>query len=159
MTKIGEAPALGFTLWQAAQLTTRAFDRVLAAHGGNRPIWFILLALDAGTHTTQRTLAAEVGINDATLTHHLSGLEERGLIRRARSQRDRRVQHIEFTDAGRDAFEAMRDSALAFDQELRSRLGAGAADDLRSALMQLTEVVSDAERTPLRAPTDSDQRF
>lgn len=150
MTKIGEEPALGFVLWQAAQRTTRAFDRMLAAHGGNRPIWFVLLALDARTHATQRTLAAEVGINDATLTHHLAGLEERGLIRRTRSQRDRRVQHIEFTDAGREAFEAMREAAVAFDRELRTRLGTGAADDLRSGLMQLTEIVSDVEAAPPR---------
>ena len=39
------------------------------------PAWLILLSLKAGRPETQRELAAAVGIQGATLTHHLDAME------------------------------------------------------------------------------------
>src|SRR3990170_563554 len=154
MMKIGERTSLGITLWETTQLVTRAFDRVLVEHGGNKPIWFVFLALDAGEFTTQRELAAEIGIKEATLTHHLTSLETRGLIRRTRDARDRRVQRIEFTAEGRVAFEAMREAAVAFDGEIRAALGAETVAALRSGLLRLVEVVGESHGDPVTPPVE-----
>lgn len=136
----GRVP-IGLALWETTQRVMRAFDRVLAERGGNRPVWFLLLALDSAGQPTQRELAQAVGITEATLTHHLSALENRGLIRRRRDEQDRRVQRIEFTAEGRAAFAAMRDVAVSFDKRLRAALGAEGTAELLAALETLGRTV------------------
>lgn len=140
--KIDDRTPLGITLWETTQLVSREFDRVLAEFDANRPIWFVFLALDAGTHPTQRSLAAAIGIGEATLTHHLTTLERRGLVRRTRDEADRRVQLIELTPEGRTAFEAMRTAAIAFDKKMRAALSPAEIDALRDILRRLGEAVT-----------------
>ena len=135
--------ALGITLWETTQTVNRAFEKVLADVGGNRAVWFIFLGLAGGTHTTQRELATTVGITDATLTHHLNALEERGLVSRVRDQRDRRIQRIAFTAEGRASFERMREAALAFDRTLRATVGDD-VDRFFGALERLADFARDA---------------
>jgi MarR family transcriptional regulator for hemolysin len=119
----GEHRALGITLWETTQAVNRAFERRLDEAGGNRAVWFIFLALDRGSNPTQRDLARTVGITDATLTHHLTALEQRGLVTRTRDEHDRRVLRIAFTPEGRASFERMRETAIEYDEVLKSALG------------------------------------
>jgi MarR family transcriptional regulator for hemolysin len=140
---IGSRTPLGISLWEVTQAVAREFDRRLGAYDGNRAIWFIYLALDEETHATQRDLARSVGITEATLTHHLNNLEARGLISRDRDARDRRVQRIAFTGAGRAAFDEMKGAAIAYDLELRKILGRDAVVALQSALAVLAGAVAD----------------
>src|SRR3954447_13459488 len=65
---------IGLALGAAAKRVSRAFDDALAAAGGSRPVWLVLLALKAERPATQRELAEAVGIEGATLTHHLDGM-------------------------------------------------------------------------------------
>lgn len=150
---LGSDAAIGVTLWESTQIITRAFDRVLAEHGGNRPVWFILMTLDRGVHTTQRALAQAVGITDATLTHHLNALERRGLIARHRDADDRRVQRIELTDDGETAFRAMRTAAIDFDRRMREVVGPDDLEALRRALGRLVEFAQQGD-APARRPAD-----
>ena len=60
----------------------RAFEAALAAAGGSRPVWLILMSVKQGTDPGQSWLADQIGIRGATLTHHLAGMEERGLVTR-----------------------------------------------------------------------------
>lgn len=119
----GERTAIAIELWDTVQRVTRTFDRVLAEHGGTRPFWFILLALGAGRPATQRQLAAAVGIREATLTHHLRAMEDRGLVTRHRDPANRRVQQIEVTPEGLRLFAELKEAAIEFDSHLRSALG------------------------------------
>ncbi|WP_169053840.1 MarR family winged helix-turn-helix transcriptional regulator [Agromyces sp. H66] len=143
--RYGPRTPLGMSLWETTQIVTRAFDRELAVHGVNRPIWFVFLNIDEGVHTTQRDLARAIGISDATLSHHLGNLEERGLIRRERDARDRRSQRIAFTDEGRAAFEDMKRAAFGFDRELRAALGPERTADLQAALSTLATTFDTGE--------------
>ena len=140
--------ALGISLWEATQIVSRAFDRELAAHGGNRPTWFVFLNIDRGEHTTQRDLARAIGITDATLSHHLGNLEERGLIRRDRGSRDRRSQRITFTDEGRAVFEEMKVAAMTFDRDMRAALGPERTAELEAALATLATTFDTGEPIP-----------
>lgn len=143
--EFGPRTPIGISLWETTQIVTRAFDRELAAHGVTRPIWFVFLNLDEGLHTTQRDLARAIGITDATLSHHLGNLEERGLVRRERGARDRRSQRIAFTDEGRAAFEEMKRTAIGFDQRLRATLGPERTAELQAALATLATTFGDAD--------------
>ena len=108
-----------------AKTLSRAFDRALAEAGGSQPAWLILLSVKSGRAATQRELARAVGIEGATLTHHLDGMERAGLITRRRDPDNRRVQLVALTDAGEEAFARMRRAAMAFDR----RLGAGLSEE------------------------------
>ena len=135
-------------LWETTHIVHREFERILAVHGANRATWFIFLTLDEAVHPTQRDLARAVGISDATLTHHVRNLEDRGLVHRTRDPDDRRVQCIEFTAEGRAAFEGMRDDAMAFDRRLRETLGPAATASLLDALDVLTTSFGSGDRVP-----------
>jgi MarR family transcriptional regulator, transcriptional regulator for hemolysin len=111
---------IGLHLAHVAREVSRAFDDALAAAGGSLPVWLVLLNLKARRPSNQRELAAAVGVREATLTHHLNGMEASGLITRERDPGNRRIHVVELTEAGEAAFLALRDAALAFDGQLRS---------------------------------------
>lgn len=136
-------------LWQSVQRVTRSFDTTLAHLGGSRPVWHILLALAQSTPATQRELARAVGIREATLTHHLRGMEDRGLVVRTREASNRRVQSIEVTETGDALFRELRSTALAFDRTLRDAIGEQESDveAFFGTLCRLADSVPDGDRT------------
>ncbi|GAA2756493.1 hypothetical protein GCM10009872_18530 [Actinopolymorpha rutila] len=80
--------------------------------------WQVLLALKTRPTANQRELAAAVGIQGATLTHHLNGL-----LTRRRDPANRRVHLVELTDEGEAAFRRLRDVAVAHDRRFRADIG------------------------------------
>lgn len=130
-------PPIGIELATTARVVGRAFDDRLAASGGSRPTWLVLLALKQGRTRNQRELAAAIGIQGATLTHHLNAMETDGLVVRRRDPANRRVHLLEMTAAGEAAFVRMAVAAGEHDGRLR----AGFADDelaqLRALLVRL----------------------
>ena len=133
----GSRVPAGLRLTQVARTVERAFDEALAAAGGSLPTWLILLNLKVRRPPSQKELAEAVGLREATLTHHLAGMEERGLVTRTRAAVNRRVQVVALTQAGEDAFLRLRDAAVAFDARLRAGLAdsdLGLLDQLLGAL-------------------------
>jgi MarR family transcriptional regulator for hemolysin len=114
-----ESAPLGLRLAQAAKEVSRAFDGALAAAGGSRPVWLVLLSLTSRTAASQRELAEAIGIRGPTLTHHLDVMETAGLVTRRRDPANRRVQLVALTPAGHAMFLRLRDAVAAFDQGLR----------------------------------------
>jgi MarR family transcriptional regulator, transcriptional regulator for hemolysin len=128
---------IGLQLAQAARVVSRAFDEELAAAGGSLPIWLVLLNIKARSLRNQRELADAVGIREATLTHHLNGMEASGLITRQRDPVNRRIHVVALTDAGEAAFLRLRDAAMAFDQKLRRGITGAEAAAFDSVLGRL----------------------
>lgn len=116
------APPIGLHLTRTARVVSRAFDEALAAAGGSLPVWLVLISLKAQHSPNQRQMAAAIGIQGATLTHHLNAMETDGLITRRRDPYNRRVHVVELTQAGEALFQRLRSTALAFDHQLRARL-------------------------------------
>ena len=112
-------PPIGLQLSRAARTASRAFDDALAEVGGTLPTWLILVNLKTRRVANQRELAEAVGIQQATLTHHLNAMDAQGLITRRRDQANRRIHVVELTEAGEAAFLRLRDAAVAFDRRLR----------------------------------------
>jgi MarR family transcriptional regulator for hemolysin len=112
---------------------SRAFDDALARADGSVPVWLVLISLKSRPVRNQRELAEAVGIREATLTHHLNSMDERGLITRRRDPANRRVHLVELTELGEAAFHRMRGAAVAFDEKLR----AGFSDDEVASLESL----------------------
>jgi MarR family transcriptional regulator, transcriptional regulator for hemolysin len=104
---------------RTARIVSRAFDEALTDAGGSLPVWLVLLNVETGQASTQRSLAAMLGLREPTLSHHLGAMEADGLITRRRDDANRRVQVVALTDAGRAQFRRLRQAAVVFDQQLR----------------------------------------
>jgi MarR family transcriptional regulator for hemolysin len=128
---------VGLLLARTAKTVSRAFDDALNAEGGSVSVWLILLALMRGGHRMQSELADEVGIQGPTLTHHLNGMEDNGLLVRKRAPDNRRVHLIELTESGRALFHRLRHVAMAHDARLRAGFTEAEVDTLRNLLERL----------------------
>ena len=137
------AEPLGLALTRTAKLVGRAFDQALAAVDGTLPTWAILASLKAAKHGKQQDIAEQVGIEGATLTHHLNRLERDGLVSRARDPQNRRIHRILLTEAGEQAFFRMLSAVQEFDRQLRAGLSEDEASSLRSVLDRLQTNVTE----------------
>lgn len=114
-----DRPPVGMNLASTSKLVAQAFDAALVEAGGTLPIWLTLLSVKSSKLANQRELAGMIGIQGATLTHHLNAMETQGLLTRRRDPGNRRVHLVELTEAGEAMFEALRRAALVFDKRLR----------------------------------------
>ena len=128
---------IGLLLAQIGRTVEHAFDEALAAAGGSRSTWLVLLAIISGAGTTQSGLAEHVGITGPTLVHHLDRMEAAGLVARQTDPGNRRVRTLALTPAGRKAFLGMRQAAMAFDASLRRDMPENQLTTLRRSLAQL----------------------
>jgi MarR family transcriptional regulator for hemolysin len=106
-------------------------------------MWLVLISLKTRSVASQRELAEAVGIQGATLTHHLNAMEADGLLTRRRDPANRRIHLVELTEAGEAAFHRMRVAATAFDERLRAGLSDHELDALRRLLDRLHDNVAE----------------
>ena len=133
---------LGLHLARVSRTVSRAFDDVLAEAGGSLSVWLVLISLKSGQLASQRELAEAVGVQGATLTHHLNAMESAGLVTRRRDPANRRLHLVELTPAGDELFFRLRDAATAFDQRLRTGLSDTEASQLETLLTRLRDNIS-----------------
>src|SRR5262245_34379807 len=136
-----DRPPLGLLLATTSKAVGRAFNSALAEGGGSIPIWLILNALKSERRRTQVDLARAVGIEGNTLTRHLGGMEEDGLVRRKRGTVDRRAIEVELTRAGHALHARLLKTVIGFNQALRVGLSSDDEVRLRELLRQLHENV------------------
>ena len=133
---------LGLHLTRVSRIVSRAFDDALAEAGGSLPMWLVLISLKSGQLASQRELADAVGVQGATLTHHLNAMESAGLVTRRRDPENRRLHLVELTPAGDALFARLRDAAAAFDERLRTGLSQSDVVQLEELLARLRDNVS-----------------
>src|SRR5271156_4993469 len=90
----------------------------------------------------ERELADAVGVQGATLSHHLNAMESAGLVTRRRDPRNRRLHLVELTPEGDALFSRLREVALAFDQRLRVGLTEHDVDQFESLLTRLHDNIN-----------------
>jgi MarR family transcriptional regulator for hemolysin len=135
-------PPIGMTLNRAARVVSRAFDEALTEAGGSLPVWLVLLNLQTEPTSTQRSLAAALGLREPTLSHHLAAMESDGLVTRRRDDTNRRVQVVALTDAGLAQFRRLRKTAVVFDQRLRRGIDDADLALVNDVLVRLSANVS-----------------
>ena len=132
---------LGLHLTRVSRTVSRAFDDALATAGGSLPVWLVMISLKRGQLASQRELAGAVGVQGATLTHHLNAMESAGLVTRRRDPQNRRLHLVELTPAGDALFLRLRDAATTFDQQLRAGLSQDEVSQLETLLTRLGDNV------------------
>jgi MarR family transcriptional regulator, transcriptional regulator for hemolysin len=133
---------VGMHLARVAREAGRAFDAALAEAGGSLPVWLVLISLKSRQIANQRALADAVGIQEATLTHHLNAMEAAGLLTRRRDPANRRVHVVELTAEGDALFLRLREAAAAFDRRLRTGLSAAELEQFEAVLDRLRDNVT-----------------
>jgi MarR family transcriptional regulator for hemolysin len=128
---------IGLSLARAAKIVGRAFDDAMGEAGGSTPTWLVLLTLKTRQVGNQRELADVVGIQQATLTHHLNAMEAEGLLTRRRDPVNRRIHRVELTSSGEAVFERLRHVAVEFNQRLRTGISDDEVGQLRDLLNRL----------------------
>jgi len=132
---------LGLHLTRVSRAVSRAFDDAMAAAGGSLPVWLVLISLKSGQRASQRELADAVGIQGATLTHHLNAMESAGLVTRRRDPDNRRMHLVELTPAGDALFLRLFQAATVFDAQLRTGLTEHDVGQLEALLTRLRDNV------------------
>lgn len=151
MNKRPSGPPIGIVLANAARDVSRAFDTALDRAGGSRPVWLVLMSLKGKRIASQRELAAMVGIEGATLSHHLNAMENDELITRRRDPANRRVHIVELTVQGEAAFQGMLGTVIAFDRRLRNGFSENEIADLARLLERMRTNI-----TGTATPNDAD---
>ena len=128
---------IGIRLAATAKAISRAFDEALVGAGGSLPVWLILISLKTQQVANQRELAAAVGIQEATLTHHLNAMETEGLVTRERDPANRRVHQVRLTNDGEALFLRLAGAARAHDARLRAGLSSEEVGVLEGLLDRL----------------------
>jgi MarR family transcriptional regulator, transcriptional regulator for hemolysin len=124
-----------------ARLLRANLNRRLSESDATLPTWVVLAALDKDEDVSQRQLADECRLEGPTITRHLDRLEARGLVRRQRDRRDRRIVRVSFTPEGKRYYAALERAAGAVDATLRSSLSDEERAGLTSAIARLVNVL------------------
>jgi MarR family transcriptional regulator for hemolysin len=128
---------IGLQVTRTARLLSRAFDEALAGAGGSLPVWLVLVSLKGKKHGQQSDLAAAVGVEGPTLTHHLNRMEAAGWVVRSRDPQNRRIHHVELTKEGNALFVRLLACVIQFDRQLRRGLSEKDVANLGSLLERL----------------------
>ncbi|MCU1454171.1 MAG: MarR family transcriptional regulator [Acidimicrobiales bacterium] len=144
---------IGLQLARTAKAVSRAFDDALSSAGGSLPTWLVLTSLKARRHAAQRDLAAAVGVEGPTLTHHLNRMEEAGLLTRTRDPKNRRVHQVELTAGGEAKFRELVGAVRRFDRDLRRGFDQQEIGALSDLLARLATNVSDVSSGAPPVPT------
>ena len=132
---------IGLQLANTSKAVGRAFNDRLAEVGGSVPVWLILNSLQSDERRTQLDLARAVGIEGPTLTRHLDGLEDSGIVRRVRDGADRRAVRVELTAEGERLFQTLRHAVIAFNRDLTAGLTETELERVRKTLGRLEQNV------------------
>jgi MarR family transcriptional regulator for hemolysin len=130
---------IGLQLANTSKAVSRAFNDRLGEAGGSVPVWLILSSLKSDERRTQLDLARAVGIEGPTLTRHLDGLEESGIVRRMRDRSDRRAVRVELTPDGERLFQTLRQAVVAFNRDLTAGASETELERVRKTLARLEQ--------------------
>ena len=99
------------------------FRPLLHAAGVTEQQWRVLRTLSEVGSMEPNQIARSCQILSPSLTRMLAGMEEQGLIKRARSSQDQRRQEISLTSKSNKLIDRMRPQVDAKYEELEARIG------------------------------------
>jgi DNA-binding MarR family transcriptional regulator len=94
------ASSIGRLIADSAAMLSRAIDRRAREVGLTGPQWVMLMRIAHGMGSTAAELCRSIGYDSGSMTRMLDRLVDQGLIRRDRSEEDRRIVRLSLTEAG-----------------------------------------------------------
>jgi DNA-binding MarR family transcriptional regulator len=99
--------SIGYLMRQIVGISTTLIDERMATHGLTDAQWKPLLMIRQGQCRTAAELSRQACSDAGAVTRLLDRVEAKGLVRRTRSQEDRRVVNLELTEEGDRAAEVV----------------------------------------------------
>jgi DNA-binding MarR family transcriptional regulator len=131
-----------YTGFLLRKVSMAAFSGFAAAceKQGLHPMHFGLLTMlaDEGP-ISQSALAERAGIDASTMVQRVTVLEDRGLVRRTRSARDRRLYEIALSPEGRKVLTQLRREASRSGERLFGVLSTREREQLHALLLKVAE--------------------
>lgn len=129
---------LPYLLNQAAEITSQSFQTVYRRdHGMTRTQWRVLANLGKFGAKSATEICRISHMDKTKVSRAVAALEADGLLLRAPDKQDGRAEVLSLTAKGRQLFGALGAKAIAFDHDLRLRLGPEQAAVLALALRDL----------------------
>ncbi len=132
---------LGYQLRRIVTLLTAHIDRQVEPLGLTDAQWKPLLRLLLDQTGTVAALARLCQLDAGGMTRLLDRLETKGLVRRERSQEDRRVVNIDLTDEGRAAAQQLPELLLGMQRSMLQGFSAEEEAQLRGYLSRVYDNV------------------
>lgn len=134
MTDYRLGQTLAFTIHRTAVRLKTSFNRHLLPHGITADQFAILASLWESDGMLQSQLAERLFKDGANISRMVDRLEDKGLVRRERDQKDRRVSHVQLTPRGRKIQGELLDSVQSFREQAYKGLNGEELDRLREVL-------------------------
>ena len=122
--------SLPLKLLRAREAVMDRFRPHLHANGFTEQQWRVIRALVEVDTIDAGALAEAVCLRMPSLSRILADLEARGLLRKLRSETDRRLVNVEITEEGRALFARMSEASERIYQSIQDRLGDAEYKDL-----------------------------
>jgi MarR family transcriptional regulator, organic hydroperoxide resistance regulator len=126
---------LGYRIKLLSQLLARTFQEQLEPYGLTVFHWVVLCCLWEEDGLATSTIGERLQQVGGTLTGVLDRMEERGVVRRERDCRDRRIWRIWLTEAGKELETVLPPIAM----EVREQALAGISTEERKLLSELLD--------------------
>ena len=138
--------SLGYLVRDANRAFQRLLEKRITPHGVTRGQWYFLRVLWEQDGLSQRELSARVGMMEPTTVIALRGMEKAGLVRRVRSEDDKRVTKVHLTAKAR----RMRERLLAISRGVNDQgavgIDAAELDRFRRTIARMTANLDRVER-------------
>jgi DNA-binding MarR family transcriptional regulator len=138
---------LEFLLAEVVRLQLRVYNGRFRATGLNQSQVAALIHLDRVEELSQTDLATRLGMRKAAAGTLIDGLEGKGLVERARSRDDRRLQLVSITDAGRRIVDEVDHMAEQLGTGLREGITREERAQLVSILQRLRANLREMEKS------------
>ncbi|MGD0142475.1 MAG: MarR family winged helix-turn-helix transcriptional regulator [Rhizomicrobium sp.] len=120
--------------------------------------WRVLMCLRDGLASTCADIARELSHDSGSLTRLVDQLDQRGLIRRTRDRKDRRVVTLALTASGRAAVSAVLPDVVAHCNDLLKDFSHGEVKTLIALLTRLLVRTAEIEKGVSEAAASSRER-
>ena len=138
---------LPYRLNRLADAVSRDFSRIYRErYGLTRPEWRLLATLGQYPRMTATEIGRHSAMHKTKVSRAVTALETRRWLRRRPHESDRRVEHLELTAAGREAYRAMVPLAKAFEETFLKGMDGKERRALLDGLAALETVSVRAER-------------
>ena len=135
---------LPYLLNQAAEATSREFQATYRdRYGLTRTQWRVMANLGRFGAMTARDICRISHIEKTKVSRAVAGMETEDLLVRTTSDQDRRAENLSLTPKGRAVFAEIGQRALAFDADLRTRLGPEVAAHIDRILREIIALQAD----------------
>ncbi len=136
----------GYLVRDAHRAYQRLLERRIAPFGVTRGQWYFLRVLWNADGLSQRELSARVGMMEPTTVIALRSMERTGLIRRVRSDDDRRKVRVFLTAKAKRLRNELLDLARSITDEAEQGIAARELSSFRRVITRMTANLDRVER-------------